>query len=127
MPEVGVGQRRQLGAPLADQRGAVAVVGKPPVLHRLPVQLGPRVGGRDRDLQGVRVDLAGKPDRLLNRFPGLAGQPQDERPVHGDAEIPAVGGEPAGPVDPQPLLDIDQDLLVPGLIPDQQQPQPVIP
>ena len=55
--------------PLADQRGAVVVLGQPAVLHRLPVQLGPRIGRRDRDLDRVRVDLAGEPDRLLDGLP----------------------------------------------------------
>ena len=61
MPQVRVRQRRELRAVLADQRSAVIVLRQPPVLDGLPVQFGPRVGRRDRDLSqflGLFVFLA---------------------------------------------------------------------
>ena len=74
MPQVRVGQRRQLGAILADQGGAFVIGWQPALLDRLPVQFGARVGRGDRDLEAVRVDLAGEPDRLLDRLPGFPRQ-----------------------------------------------------
>jgi len=46
--------------------------------------------------------------------------------MHGDAEVAAVGGEPPGPLDPQALLDVDEDPLVARLVADEQQPQAVV-
>jgi hypothetical protein len=64
----------------------------------------------------MRVDLLGETDRFLDRLRGLAGQADDKGAVDGDAEIPAVFGELAGPVDPDAFLDVDENLLVPGLV-----------
>src|SRR3954464_14616760 len=38
-------------------------------------------------LDGVRVDLGGEPDRLLDRLPDLAGQAEDERAMDRDPEL----------------------------------------
>ena len=43
-----------------------------------------------------------------------------------DAETAAIGGEAPGNLGSQTLLDVVQDLVVTGLIADQQQPQPVL-
>src|SRR5215469_7736323 len=73
------------------------------------------------------VHLPGEPDRLLDRLAGLSRQSEYERAVDHDAELPAVSGEAAGPIDSQALLDVVEYLLIPGLVADQQEPQPVVP
>src|SRR5580658_578230 len=118
MRQVRVRQGGKLGAALAHQSGAV-LVGEPPVLHRPLVQLSPRIGSRDRNLNGVRVHFPGEADRLLYGLPGLSRQSEYEGPVDGDPQIPAVTGETSRPVDPQALLDVVEYLLVTGLIADK--------
>ena len=66
---------------------------QPAVLHRLLVQERPRIRRRQRHLDGVRVDLGGEADRLLDRLLRLARQAQDEGAVDLDAELVAVLGE----------------------------------
>jgi len=74
----------------------------------------------------VRVELARVPDRPLDRFTRLAGQPQDEGAVRRDAEVAAVAREPPRDVQAEALLDIVQDPLVARLVADEQQPQAVV-
>src|SRR5579871_4679369 len=65
-------------------------------------------------------------DWFLHGLLGLPREAENEGAVDRDAEIVAVAGEPARDVDPHPLLDIVQDLLVAGLVADEQQPQTVV-
>ncbi|HZC16903.1 MAG TPA: NAD-dependent epimerase/dehydratase family protein, partial [Caulobacteraceae bacterium] len=106
---------------------AEIVVGvEPAILDRLLVQEGAGIGRGERDLDGVRIDLVGEADGLLDRLLGLAGKPEDEGAVDGDAELVAILGEATGDVDQHALLDVVQDLLIAGLIADEQQPEPVV-
>src|SRR5579884_14937 len=114
--QVRVVQRCDLHAALVNQLGMVEV--EPAVGERLAVQLGSRVGRRQRHLDRVRVDLGGEGDRLLDRLLGFAGQAEDEGAVDRDAELVAVLRETAGDVDPHPLLDVVQYLLVARLVAD---------
>jgi hypothetical protein len=78
----------------------------------------------------MRVDLLGETDRFLDRLGRLgrlAGEADDKGAVDGDAEIAAVFGELAGPVDPDTFLDVDENLLVPGLVSDEQEAQAIVP
>ena len=54
--EMRIVQRRDLHAVVVDQLGVVVV--EPAVLHRLLVEERARIGRGERDLDGVRVDLA---------------------------------------------------------------------
>ena len=56
----------------------------------------------------------------------LAGQAQDEGAVDLDAELVAVLGELPRHVDQHALLDVVQDLLVAGLVADDEQPAAVV-
>ena len=95
--------------------------------RRLPVELGPGIGSRERDLERVRVDLAREADRVPDRLVRLARQAHDERAVDRDAEPVAVLREAPRRVDPGALADVVQDLLAAGLVSDEEQPQPVLP
>ena len=55
----------------------------------------------------------------------LAGQAENEGAVDLDAELVAILGELLGHVDQHALLDVVQDLLVAGLVADDEQPQPL--
>ena len=57
---------------------------------------------------------------------GLPRQADDERTVNGDPEITTVLGELAGPLDLDPLFDVSEDLLVPGLVAHQEQAEAVV-
>ena len=57
---------------------------------------------------------------------GFARQAQNEGAVDDDAELVAVLGEAARHVDPHALLDVVQDLLIAGLVADQQQAQAIV-
>src|SRR6202011_3384193 len=117
-------QRCQLGAVVIDQVGIFFV--EPAVLYRLFVQVRPRVGSGERNLQGVGVDLAGEANRLFDGLPRFAGKPKDERAVDGYSEVVAISGEPPGNLDQHALFDVVEDLLVARFVSDQQQPQPVV-
>ena len=117
-------QRRDLHALVVDQLGIGRI--EPAVLDRLLVEERARIGRRERDLDGVRIDLGREADRLLDRLLALARQAEDEGAVDGDAELVAILGEALGDVDQHALLDVVQDLLVAGLVADQQQAQAVV-
>src|SRR6266852_6033442 len=74
----------------------------------------------------LRVVLGGKPDGFFDRLLGLAGEAEDEGTVDRDAELVAILGEAARDIDPHALLDVVEDLLVAGLVADEQEAQPVV-
>ena len=88
----------------------------------------PRAGvrRRERDLQRLGVHLLGEADRLLDRLPRLAREPQDERAVDQDAELVAVAGEAPRALEADALLDVLQDLLVARLVADDEEPEPAV-
>src|SRR5215813_14121733 len=122
--EVRIIERGDLRAALGQKLHLL--VDQPAVLHRLPVEERARIGRGERNLDGVRVDFGGEPDRLLDRLLGLAGQAENEGAVDDDAELVTVLGEAPGHVDAHALLDVVQDLLIAGLVTDQQQAQPIV-
>src|SRR5215472_18824154 len=85
---------------------------EPPLAPRLLVERGARIGSGQRDLNGVGIDLTGEADGLLDGLARFPGQAEDEGAVDGDAESLAVAGEAPGHVEPDPLLDVVEDLLV---------------
>ncbi len=87
-------QRRNLRAFLSEKIDFLVV--EPTVLLGLAVQEGARIGGGERDLNRVGIDLLGEIERLLDRLPGLPGQTQNERAMDDDAELVTVLGEAAG-------------------------------
>src|SRR5438874_3835263 len=95
---------------------------EPAVFDRLAMQLRAGIGSGKGDLDRVRIDLGGKSDRLLDRFFGLAGKTENKGSVDRDPELAAVLGKAPGDVDPHPLLDVIEDLLVPRFVADEQQP-----
>ena len=78
--------------PLSSTQFGIVVV-EPAVLHRLLVEERAGIRRGQRHLDGVRVDLLGEADRLLDRLLRLARQAQDEGAVDGDAELVAILGE----------------------------------
>src|SRR5262249_59053016 len=64
--------------------------------------------------------------RLLDRLLGLAGQAENEGAVDRDPGLVAILGEAWGDVDAYAFLDVVQDLLIAGLIADEQEPQAVV-
>src|SRR5262250_2861746 len=99
---------------------------EPPLALCLLVERGARIGSGQRDLDGVGIDLAGEADGLLDGLARLPGQAEDEGPVDGDAESLAVAGEAPGHVEPDPLLDVVEDLLVARLVAHEEEAQPVV-
>src|SRR6202012_5699883 len=70
--------------------------------------------------------LDGIANGLLDRFPSLAGQSQDEGAVDDDAEIAAISGESLRDLGSQTFADIVEYLIVARFIADQQQPKSVL-
>ena len=122
--QVRIVQRRDLDAVVVDQIGVVGV--EPAVLLGLLVQERAGIRRRERNLDGVRVDLLGEADGFLNGFLGFARQAEDEGAVDLDAQLVAVLGELPRDVDQHALLDVVQDLLVAGLVADDEQPAAVV-
>src|SRR6516165_1402872 len=114
----------ELHAVAVDEFGMLGI--EPALAHGLGIQAGAGIGGRQRYLHGVWIDLEGEANRLLDRLLRLARQAEDEGAVYGDAELPAVRAEAARDVDAHALLDVVEDLLIAGLVADQQQPQAAI-
>src|SRR5262249_26139511 len=104
-------ERAGLQASVVHQMDVV-VLRQPAALLGLVVQVGARVRRRNRDLDGMWIDLPGERDRLSDRLPALAGQTENERAVDGDGKRMAVAGEAPSDVEPDPLLDVVEDLLV---------------
>src|SRR6185295_9723558 len=111
-------ERGQLHTAIIDKLGVLCI--EPALAQSLIVEERTGIWGRERNLYGVRIDLGGKSDRLLDRLPGFAGQAEDERPVHGDPEIATILAEPPRDVDQHSLLDVVQNLLIARLVTDQQ-------
>ena len=66
--EMRIMQRRDLHAAVVDEFGMRFV--EPAVLQRFAIKLGAGIGRRQRDLDGVRIDLGGEADGLLDGLPG---------------------------------------------------------
>ena len=109
---------------LVHQFGVFGI--QPAVLHRLLVQERAGIRRRQRHLDGVRIDLRGEADGLLDGLLRLARQAEDEGAVDLDPQLVAVAGEALRHLDAHALLDVVQDLLVAAFVPDKQQPQPVV-
>src|SRR5215470_10045905 len=122
--QVRIVQRRDLHATLVDEFGVAEV--EPAVFDRLAVQIGARIGCGERDLDRVRVDFRGKADGFFDRLLGLTGKAEDEGAVDRDPELVAILGKASRDVDPHPLLDVVENLLIAGFIADKKQPQPVV-
>src|SRR5207253_4044907 len=71
---------------------------------------------RSRHLNRVRIDLGRETDGLLDRLLRLAGQAENEGAMDLDAELVAILGEAPRELDAHALLDVEQDLLVAGLV-----------
>src|SRR5713101_7495242 len=118
---------------VVEGRDLDAVVGdealrlEPTVLDGLLVELRSWVRRRERDLDRMRIDLAGEADRVLNGFLRLPGKPDDERSVNGDSELVAVLREAARHIHAGALPDVVQDLLTTRLVAHEEQAQAVFP
>src|SRR6266404_8075411 len=119
-----VAQRRSLRAEVAQQ--SRLFIDEPAVCQRLLVKESARIGRGERDLDRVRVDLGGEADGFLDGFLGLAGQAEDEGAVDDNTELVAILGKPLRDVDAHALLDVVEDLLITGFVPDEEKPQPVV-
>src|SRR5262249_4157845 len=86
--EVRIVQWRELHPALVDQLGVADV--EPAVLDRLTVQIGAGIGGRERDLDRVGVDLRGKADRFFDRLLCFAGKSKNEGSVDRDSELVTI-------------------------------------
>ena len=98
---------------------------EPAVLHRLLVERRAGIGRGQRHLDGVRIDLLGELDGLLDRLAGFAGQAEDEGAVDRMPSLRQSAVKRRAMSVRSALLDVVQDLLVAGLVADQQQPQAV--
>ena len=67
---------------------------------------------REGNLYGFGVDALGEIDGLPNGLPRLAGKPDNEIAMNGQAQLFAILGEPQRHVDGGAFLDVFQDLLV---------------
>src|SRR5260370_41502955 len=106
---MGVLQRRDLHPALVDQLGMGDV--EPAILDRLAMQVSTGIGGGERDLDRVRIDLGGKADSLLDRFLGFSGKTEDEGSVDCYSELVAILREAAGVVCPHFLFSVFGGLL----------------
>src|SRR5262245_12133455 len=102
------------------------LIHQPAVLQRLLVKKRAWIWRGQRDLDRMRVDLSGKADRLFDGFLCLAWKAENECAVDSDAELVAILGEPPGYIYSHALLDIMQDLLIAGLVSNQEKPQPIV-
>src|SRR5262249_35803593 len=75
---------------------------------------------------GVRIDLGGEADGLLDGLAALTRQAEDEGAVNDDAELVAILGKAPRHVDPHAFSNVVQNLLIAALVPDQQQAQSVV-
>ena len=99
---------------------------KPSFTDRFLIEAGARIRGGQRDLNGMRIDVFRELDGLLDRLLGLARQSENECPMDRDVQFTAVLGESAGNIRANPLFDIEQDLIIAGLVADQEQAKPII-
>src|SRR5690242_18472675 len=117
-------QRGDLDAVSIHQLRVLGV--QPAVLDRLAIKIRAWIWCRERDLDGVRVDLGGKANGFLNRLLRLAREPQNESTMDLYAQFVAVLGKAARNLDPHTLLDVVQDLLVATLVAHEQQAETII-
>ncbi len=106
-----IAERRQLHALLVDQLCMARF--EPAIVDRLPVQRGAGVGRGQRHLDGVRIDLLGELDGLLDRL--AASRPASPRMKVPWIKMPSLRqsfGEAPRDVGTQALLDVVQDLVV---------------
>src|SRR5579883_1420236 len=99
---------------------------EPSLFLRLTVKFRAGIRRRERHLDRLRLDIAGKANGFANRLGCFAGQPENKRAMNGDAQLPAIAGEFACDVDAGSLLDVIQDLLNAGFVADEQQPQAIV-
>src|SRR5579862_7070506 len=116
----------QDGGLLAPGVGQFDGAAEPVVLFRLLVKLRAWIRRGQAHLKRERVDLLGVLDGLADRLVRFARQPEDERPVDGDAELLAVLRELAGLLQPDALLDVVEYFLVAALVADQEEAQAVV-
>ena len=116
--------RRRLDPVRIDQLTGLDL--QPALLLRLAVQLRARIGRGQGNLDRFRLDVASKLDRLLNRLRSLARKSKDERPVDDDAQVFRVARKLPRNIQTNAFLDVDQNLIVAGFIPDEQKAQAVV-
>src|SRR5262249_31375674 len=102
--EMWIAERGDLYTIVVDQAPGV-VRRQPAVLHGLAVEIGSRIGCRQRHLDGVWVDVDGELYGLLDGLAGLTRQPENEGAVDQDPKLVAVLGKTARNVSAQALLD----------------------
>src|ERR1700749_1875100 len=86
---MGVADRSQLHAFLIDEIGRIVLL-EPTIVHRLFGKRGAWIWRGQRHLNGMRIDLLGEINGLLDGRARLAGQTENERTVNDDAELAAV-------------------------------------
>src|SRR3984957_20756252 len=111
--EVWVAERGELDTLVIYQARTLGLT-QPATGERLAVQRRARIGGGERDLDRVRIDLLGELDGPLDGLRGLPRQAEDKGAVNHDAESAAVRAEPSCDVGAQPLPDVMQDSVIPG-------------
>src|ERR1051326_4266553 len=99
-----ISQRGDLDA-VAREHGAAI---NPAILGCLPVELGPGIGRRDRNLNGEWIELLGEADRLVDSLLRLDGETNNKCPMHPDPELAAVLHELPRGVEIQSFLDTVQ-------------------
>jgi len=97
------------------------------MLPHVVVELRPRIGRRERDLDAVGIQLFRECDRLLDGLLRLPWQTNDEGAMDHDAELLAALRELPRLSEVGALLDIFQNLLVPGFVAHDQQPESPFP
>src|SRR6516162_7399100 len=100
---------------------------EPAFFHCLSVERSAGIRRGERNLNGMRIYFSRKSNRLLDRFSRFARKAENEGSVNRNAQLMAVLGELPRHIDAHPFADIVKNLLVPGLVSDQQKPQPVVP
>ena len=108
-----------------DDVGLV-LLGEPPVLASHLVKFGPRIRGRQRYLHREYVEILSKAHGLLNGLLSLHRQPEDERTVDHHTHPMAGLGEATHLIGGHTLLDALEDIVVAGLVADEEEAQTAI-
>src|SRR5215510_3610512 len=103
----------------ADQRAAFLQVAP---RDQPVVELCSRIRRGQRDLDGVQIELARKPNGVIERLLSLAGKTHDEGAMYHEPCALRVAGEFDVLLDPDPFLHVVQDLLRGRLVADHQVP-----